>query len=135
MDGSGDGGGGVVGQDDMQEFKDIKSYIAAQPKAYQPLLKNVYSIVKAAAPRATEAIKYGMPTFVGKKNLVHFMLAKRHLGFYPTPSAVVHFAKELAKYPTSKGAIQFPLDMPVPKTLITKMVRFRVKEDSLLKKS
>lgn len=95
------------------------------------MLKEVYRIVKAAAPQATEAIKYGMPTFVGKNNLVHFAAMKGHLGFYPTPSAITHFAAEIASFSTSKGCIRFPYDKPLPRSLITKIVKFRIKEDSL----
>lgn len=113
----------------MDAYKTIKSYIAAQPKTSQLVLNQMYGIVKTAAPDAQETIKYGMPTFVGNKNLVHFALAKKHLGFYPTPYAITHFQKELSKYKTSKGAIQFPLDEKIPVKLITKIVRFRVKED------
>ena len=117
----------------METYTTIRSYISAQPKEVQPVLREIYTLIKAAAPRAREDIKYGMPTFVGKKNLVHFAVAKKHLGFYPTPSAITHFEKELAKYKTSKGAVQFPLDEKLPKALITKMVKFRVKEDEEVK--
>lgn len=113
----------------MKSYPNIQAYIAAQSKPQQVLLKEMYALVKAAAPEATESIKYGMPTLEGKKNLVHFAAMKGHLGFYPTPSAVMHFAKELAKYSTSKGCIRLPYDKPLPKTLITKIVKFRVKED------
>ena len=114
----------------MKSYRDIKEYIAAQRKETQSLLKEVYLTVKAAAPQATEAIKYGIPTFVGNKNLVHFAAAKTHIGFYPTPSAVSHFEKEFAEYKTSKGAVQFPFDTPIPRALITKVVKFRLKEDA-----
>jgi uncharacterized protein YdhG (YjbR/CyaY superfamily) len=113
----------------MKDYTAINSYILAQPKDRQALLTEMYLCIKAAAPNATEAIKYGMPTFVGKKNLVHFAIAKNHLGFYPTPSAITHFEKEFSKYKTSKGAVQLPLDAQLPKSLITKVVKFRVKED------
>jgi uncharacterized protein YdhG (YjbR/CyaY superfamily) len=114
----------------MKEYKTIDSYISAQSKSQQPPLRELYAVIKAAAPKATEDIKYGMPTLVGKKNLVHFAAMKGHLGFYPTPSAILHFAKELAPYSTSKGCVRFPYHEPLPKTLITKMVKFRVKEDN-----
>ena len=117
----------------METYKTIKEYISAQPKEVQPLLKEMYALLKGEMPHATETIKYGMPTFVGKKNLVHFAIATKHLGFYPTPSAVAHFEKELSKYKTSKGAIQFPLDKPLPVGLIKKIVTFRLKEDAKIK--
>lgn len=117
----------------METFKTIQSYIAAQPKATQPILSEIYNLIKSAAPDAKETIKYGIPTFVGNKNLVHFALAKKHVGFYPTPSAIVHFKKELSRYKTSKGAVQFQLTEPIPKVLIRMVVKFRVKEDRLIK--
>lgn len=113
----------------MKEYATIKAYISAQAKLQQVLLKEMYQIVKAAAPHTTEAIKYGMPTLVGNGNLVHFAAMKGHLGFYPAPSAVTHFASELAPYSTSKGCVRFPYNKPLPKSLITRMVKFRVLED------
>jgi uncharacterized protein YdhG (YjbR/CyaY superfamily) len=113
----------------MESYKSISAYIKAQPKEVQLPLKEMYDLTKAAAPKASEAIKYGMPTLVGKGNLVHFAAMKGHLGFYPAPSAIEHFAKELASYSTSKGCVRFLYTKPLPKALITKMVKFRVKED------
>ncbi len=114
----------------MEHYKTINAYITAQSKEYRTVLKEMYAIVKGAAPKADEAIKYGMPTFVGDGNLVHFAAMKGHLGFYPTPSAITHFAKDLSKYSTSKGCVRFSYDTPLPKSLITRMVKFRVKEDT-----
>ena len=114
----------------MKQYKDIKTYISAQPKEHRAVLNEMYTIVKSGAPRATEAIKYGIPTFVGKGNIVHFAAMKGHLGFYPTSSAVEHFADALTEYSTSKGCVRLPYGKPLPKALITKMVKFRVKEDS-----
>ena len=84
-------------------------------------------IIHKAAPQATEAIKYGMPTFILGKNLVHFAGNLNHIGFYPTPGPIEHFAAALKPYVTSKGAIQFPIDQPLPERLIHDIVLFRVK--------
>lgn len=84
----------------MGRFTTIKEYIAAQPKIAQPLLREMYATIQSVAPKATEDIEYGMPTFVGNKNSVHFAGAKEHLAFYPVPSAITHFKKELTKYKT-----------------------------------
>lgn len=116
----------------METYTSISAYIKAQPKELQPLLKEMYELVKSAAPKASEAIKYGIPTLIGKKSLVHFAAMKGHLGFYPTPSAIDEFSKELAPYSTSKGCVRFLYNQPLPKPLITKMVKFRVKEDKSL---
>ncbi|MFM2381521.1 MAG: hypothetical protein RLZZ76_288 [Candidatus Parcubacteria bacterium] len=113
----------------MKTYTSIAAYIQAQPKEVQAKLNEMLAVVKSGAPKATESIKYGIPTFLGNKSLVHFAGMKGHLGFYPTPSAITHFEKELTPYSTSKGCVRFPYDKPLPKTLITKMVKFRVKED------
>ncbi|MEZ5975736.1 MAG: DUF1801 domain-containing protein [Planctomycetota bacterium] len=81
-----------------------------------------------AAPGATEAIKYGIPTFVLHENLVHFAGYQKHIGFYPSPSGIEHFAKELAAYPGAKGSVQFPHDGKLPLTLVSKIVKFRKAE-------
>lgn len=106
----------------------VDDYLAGQPPAIRTRLEALRKTIRTAAPDATEAIKYGMPTFVYHGNLVHFAACRDHLGFYPTPSAIRKFARELAPYTTSKGAIQFPWDLPLPRALIARMVRFRAAE-------
>lgn len=110
-------------------MNEIDKYISGFPKEVQVLLKQVRDTIKMAVPEAEETIKYGMPTFVLNGNLVHFAGYKKHIGFYPTPSGIENFQKELSEYKTSKGAIQFPLDKPIPFDLIAKIVKFRVKEN------
>jgi uncharacterized protein YdhG (YjbR/CyaY superfamily) len=109
-------------------LKTIDAYIEQQPNSVQMKLKKLRALIKKLAPKATEAIKYGMPAFVLGKNLVYFAAFKSHIGFYPTPGPIIAFKKELAGYKTSKGAIQFPIDEPVPMALVEKIVKFRVKE-------
>ena len=115
----------------------IDEYIAAFPKGTQKLLREMRATIKSAAPQATEKISYQMPTFHLNGNLVHFAAFKNHSGFYPTPSGIETFKKELSKYAGSKGAVQFPIDKPLPLTLVKKIVKFRVLENSkkTLKKS
>jgi uncharacterized protein YdhG (YjbR/CyaY superfamily) len=109
----------------------IDSYIANQPAEIQPILQKVRETVHKAAPKAEEILSYGMPCFsLNGGNLVYFAPAKKHLGFYPTPSAIAAFQKELAKYDGAKGSVQFPWDKPIPYGLIGKMVKFRVKESN-----
>lgn len=111
-------------------FKNINQYIALFPKDIQTLLKQMRATIKEAAPEAEEAIKYQLPTFILKGiNLVHFAAFKNHIGFYPVPTGIEKFKKELAVYKTSKGAVQFPLDKPLPLALIRKIVKFRVAEN------
>jgi len=109
--------------------KTIDEYIAACPEFVQPILQKLRMTIHKAAPQAEEAIKYAIPTFVLHGNLVHFAAFKNHIGFYPAPSGIKAFKKELAAYKTSKGAIQFPIDKPLPLALISKIVKFRVKEN------
>lgn len=106
----------------------IDTYIAHFTPDVQLLLQQVRQVIAQAAPQATEAIKYRMPTFVLGGNLVHFAGFDRHIGFYPTPSAMAAFEDELQAYQRGKGSIQFPLDRPIPYELIRRMVEFRVRE-------
>lgn len=109
----------------------IDEYIQQYPKSIQEILTKIRQIVIELAPQATETISYQIPTFkLGKRNLVHFGAYKNFVSFYPTPSALIAFSKELAQYKTSKGAVRFQLDEPIPYDLIKKMVRFRIQEET-----
>jgi uncharacterized protein YdhG (YjbR/CyaY superfamily) len=107
----------------------IDEYIASMPPEIQKLLKQMRETIKAAAPDATEKISYQMPTFFLKGNLVHFAAFKNHIGFFPVPSGIEAFKEELANYKGSKGAVQFPLDQPLPLGLVTRIVKFRITEN------
>lgn len=108
----------------------IDDYIAGFPPEIQAILTRIRMTIRKAAPAAEETIKYRMPTFTLHGNLVHFAAFKRHIGFYPVPTALEAFKKDLSAYKTSKGAVQFPLDKPIPYGLITRIVKFRVKENT-----
>lgn len=110
-------------------FKDIDTYISLQPKEVQATLQKIRETISKAAPEAGETINYGIPTFTLNGNLVHFAAFKNHIGFYPTPSGIAAFKKELSVYEGAKGSVQFPLDKAMPLSLITKMVKYRVKEN------
>ena len=114
--------------------KNIGDYISEFEPNYQTLLIQMWETISTAAPDATEDIKYAMPTFVLNGNLVHFAAFKNHIGFYPGPAAIIYFSTELASYKTSKGAIQFPVDQPLPLPLVTKIVHFRMAEHLAKKK-
>lgn len=107
----------------------INDYIATFPEEIKSILNQVRDTIKAAAPDAEEKISYGMPTFFLNGNLVHFAAFQKHIGFYPTPSGIEAFQKELSAYEGAKGSVQFPLDKPIPYSLISKIVKFRVKEN------
>jgi uncharacterized protein YdhG (YjbR/CyaY superfamily) len=108
----------------------INEYIAGHPKEIQKMLQQIRAAIRTAAPDAEEAIKYGMPTFVLHGNLVHFAAFKNHIGFYPAPMGIEAFKKELSVYKGAKGSVQFPLDKPMPVDLITKIVKFRAKQNT-----
>lgn len=108
--------------------KTIEEYIEAAPAGARKKLRQMHETIRAAAPGAIEGLKWSMPAYSYKKILVTFALAKHHIGFYPMPSAVEAFAKQLTKYKTAKGSIQFPLDKPLPLPLIRKITKFRVQE-------
>jgi uncharacterized protein YdhG (YjbR/CyaY superfamily) len=110
-------------------YTTIDEYIAIFPADIQAILQKVRATIRKSAPGAEEAIKYQMPTFVLNGNLVHFAAFKNHIGFYPVPTGIEKFKKELSVYKQGKGSVQFPLDKPIPYGLIGKIVKFRVKEN------
>jgi uncharacterized protein YdhG (YjbR/CyaY superfamily) len=110
-------------------FVSIDEYIATFPKETQKILEEIRATIKAAAPEAEEKISYQMPTFALNGNLVHFAAFKNHIGFYPVPTGIEKFKKELSAYEGGKGSVQFPLDAPMPLALISKIVKYRVKEN------
>jgi uncharacterized protein YdhG (YjbR/CyaY superfamily) len=110
-------------------FTSVDEYIAMFPLQVQTILRKMHQIIHEEAPNAIEKISYQMPTFYLHGNLVHFAAYKNHIGFYPTPSGVSMFEKELAPYKTAKGSINFPLKEPLPYELIRSIVRLRVKEN------
>lgn len=113
----------------MKEYKTIDEYISQFPSDVAKKLVSFKKTIQEVAPQATEAIKYGIPTFTLNGNLVHFAAYTSHIGFYPTPSAIEHFKKELSDYKMAKGSIQFPLNTPLPFPLIRRIVEYRVKQN------
>jgi uncharacterized protein YdhG (YjbR/CyaY superfamily) len=109
--------------------KNIDEYISTFPRDIQAILQNIRKTIREVAPGAEEVIGYGVPAFKLKgEYLAYFAAFKKHVGFYPLPSAIKRFEKELSDYETSEGTIKFPLDKPIPYSLIEKIVEFRVKE-------
>ena len=113
----------------MYKPNNIDEYIAGFPAEVQELLEQIRVAIKNIVPDAVEVISYGMPAFKLNGILVWFAAYKNHIGFYPHSSGIEVFKKELSIYKSSKGAIQFPLDKPLPLKLITEIVRFRVIEE------
>ncbi|HEU4633161.1 MAG TPA: DUF1801 domain-containing protein [Flavisolibacter sp.] len=113
----------------MRKPDNIDDYIASFPPATQKILQQIRSVIQMAAPGAEEKISYGIPTFCLNGNLVHFAGYKNHIGFYPAPSGLQAFATEIAMFKNSKGAVQFPIDKPLPVTLISRIVTYRINEN------
>ncbi|MCB5952679.1 DUF1801 domain-containing protein [Enterococcus sp. BWT-B8] len=112
----------------------IEDYIRKEPEERQSALTELYHFIKQLVPEAEERLSYGMPTFYLNGNLVHFANAKKHIGFYPAPSAILAFKDDLTGYKSSKGAVQFPATQELPWSLIKKMIQFRIKENMEKKK-
>jgi uncharacterized protein YdhG (YjbR/CyaY superfamily) len=111
-----------------KQLKTIDEYIATFPKEVQDVLEKIRSAIRESAPKAEEAISYGIPAFRlnGSRGSVYFAGWKNHIGFYPTPPGIEAFKKELAPFKQQKGSVQFPLDKPIPYDLVKKIVRYRV---------
>ena len=107
----------------------IDEYIAQFPEEIRKILQELREVIGQEAPDAEEAIRYRIPTFTLKGNLVHFAAFRDHISFFPTPSAIDAFGKELSSYETSRGTVRFPLGEPIPFDLVRKIVRFRVREN------
>lgn len=107
----------------------IDEYIAFFPADIQNTLETLRATIRAAAPDAEEQIRYQIPTFVLKGNLVHFAAFKDHIGFYPTSSGIAAFQQEVSRYKTAKGTVRFPINQPLPLDLIRAIVEYRVAEN------
>lgn len=113
----------------MKKYDTIDDYIAEFPEDVQVLLEKVRATIRKAAPKAEEAVKYGIPTYVLKGNLIHFGGYKNHIGLYPGSRPIEKFEDELAGYETSKGTVRFPLDKRIPFGLIAKITKFCVERN------
>ena len=111
------------------KYQNAAAYFADQPEGIRELLELIHATIKKAAPLAEETISYGMPAFKQNGMLVWYAAHSKHIGFYPRVSAMEAFKDDLSKYKVSKGAVQFPLNKPLPIALITKIVKFRVAEN------
>jgi uncharacterized protein YdhG (YjbR/CyaY superfamily) len=106
----------------------IDEYIAAFPPEVQSILKKIRSTIKEAAPQAKEKISYKIPAFTLDGDLIYFAAFKKHIGIYPPVRGDAKLIKELSRYRGEKGNLKLPLDEPIPYALISRLVRFRVKE-------
>ncbi|MDR1600941.1 MAG: DUF1801 domain-containing protein [Tannerella sp.] len=112
-----------------EKIKTIDEYITGFEPAIQKTLNELRNFIKSEAPEATEKISYGMPTFYLNGNLVHFAAFKDHYGFFPAPSGINAFEKELIPYRSGKGTLRFPFNKPIPWGILKKVIRYRVEEN------
>jgi len=107
----------------------VDEYIARFPPEVQKILDKIRLTIKKAAPAAEETVKYQMPAFILRGNLVYFAAFKKHIGFYPRTTGIQKFKKDLSVYEGAKGSVKFPLDKSIPFGLIGKIVKFRAREN------
>ncbi len=106
----------------------VEEYISSFDQETQQKLNTIRESIIELAPKATERICMGVPTYdLNGKWLVHFAAFKKHIGFYPDPDGILTFKDKLKEYKTSKGTVQFPLNKPLPMELIREMIEYRVK--------
>ena len=113
----------------MKKANNVDDYIFTFPKEIQEKLGQLRAAIKKAAPAAVESISYGMPYYSQQGRLLYFAAFKNHIGFYPLTSAISEFKNDIAKYKHAKGSVQFPLDEKIPVGLVSRIVKFRVKEN------
>jgi uncharacterized protein YdhG (YjbR/CyaY superfamily) len=114
---------------DHKAPKSIDDYIALFSPEVQSILEKIRVTIRKAAPDAEEKISYQMPTFTLKGNLVHFAAFKKHIGFYPPVRGDEKLRKEISIYAGEKGNLRFPLDKRIPYSLISKIVKVRLREN------
>ena len=107
----------------------VDEYISTFPAAINSRMQQLRKTINATAPKAEELISYNMPAYQYFGGLVSFAGYKNHIGFYPGAGAVVKFSKEFSSFKSAKGSVQFPHDKPVPYNLVSKIVKFRVKQN------
>jgi uncharacterized protein YdhG (YjbR/CyaY superfamily) len=118
----------------MKKYASVEDYIAALPAEARGKLQSLRKIIRQSAPEAEEVISYNMPAFKWNGMLVWYGAHSKHIGLYPRGSAIEAFKDELAGYKTSKGAIQFPIEKPIPTALVKKIVKFRLEENARKKR-
>lgn len=114
----------------MPKFKTVEEYIATIPADVLPMALELRDTIMKAAPKAEECLSYNMPAYRMGGVLVYWCVFKQHIGFFPTSSPIVVFADELKNFNTSKGTIQLPFGKPVPKTLVRKIVKYRLQQEA-----
>lgn len=107
----------------------VDEYMAELPEKEREVLSDLRKTIKATAPKAEEAISYGIPGYKYHGMLVYFAAFKKHLSFFPGSSTIDQFGDEVKKYKTSKGTLQFTVDKPISTSLVKKIVKARMKQN------
>jgi uncharacterized protein YdhG (YjbR/CyaY superfamily) len=110
-------------------FNSVDQYIRSLPPESKEKIIELRSLIKKVAPEAEELISYNMPSFNYYSRLVYYAAFKSHIGFYPMASGIAAFKNDISKFKWAKGSVQFPIDKPLPVALITKIIRYRIKEN------
>lgn len=118
----------------MKKYSSVEEYMLDFPETAQNKMQELREVIASVTTNCKEIISYNMPAYKQNGIVVYFAANKNHIGFYPTPSGITTFESRLTNYKYSKGAIQFPIDQPLPKELIQDIVRFRIEEDFLKKR-
>ena len=121
-------------KENNSSYTNVDEYIEQFPSNIQDILNEIREVIRKAAPYAIEKISYQMPCYYLNGNLVYYAAYKKHIGFYPLPSGIDTFHEELSQYKGSKGAVQFPINQPIPLDLIRRIVEFRVNENLQISK-
>jgi uncharacterized protein YdhG (YjbR/CyaY superfamily) len=111
--------------------KSVDAYIASFPKEVQARLKRIRATIRKAAPKAEEKISYGIPAYIASGPVIYFAGFAKHISVYPAPRSAPEFKDELARYRGGKGTVQFPLDEKIPLGLVTRMVKFRLRQSTV----
>lgn len=111
---------------EKKSTKALDGYFDKFPPSIRKILENIRNLIRKQVPEAEEIMAYGVPTFRHHGNLIHYAAFKKHIGIYPSPTVITHFARELEPYSTSRGTVRFPLSQPIPYDLIERMVAYRL---------
>lgn len=115
--------------DKLPVARTVDEYISRYPAEVQPVLEKIRKTIRKAAPKADEVISYQIPGYMYKGMLIFFAAFKNHISVYPAPRGSAAFKKELSAYRGGKGTVQFPIDEPIPFDLISRMTKFRMKDN------
>lgn len=122
------------GKTSKPELKDVDAYIAAAPKAVQPLLNQLRQVIKTAAPQAKEKISYGMPSYEHHGRLAYFAGYERQVGLYGVAHVASEHDEDVTKYLEHRSTLRFPVGQELPVALIRRLIKARVEQNEAEKR-